>query len=223
MSEADAMQTQASPGTVLRHAITLGLFALGAALLLALVNRATEARSTDQRLAPERALLAAVFPEALHDNDLLAASLMIDPAANVFADIDRLGLDSVRPAYRATLRGRPSGVILPLATPDGYSGNITLLIGISADGTITGVRVVQHGETRGLGANIELGASNWILGFDNRSLANTDEVLWGVKKDGGDFDQFVGATITPRAVVTAIHDALLFFDTNRTQLLQLPE
>lgn len=220
MSGTDETPQSTSLGAAIRqHSLRLGAFALGAALLLALIFNGTKARIAQQRLAAERVALDAVMPAALHDNDLLADSFMIDPAASAYAELELLGLSSTRPAYRATLQGRTSGVILPLETPEGYSGTITLLIGITADGSISGTRVLQHGETPGLGDKIDLRASDWILGFDRRSLANTDEVLWQVKKDGGDFDQFVGATITPRAVVGAVHNALLFFDKNKELLL----
>ncbi len=195
------------------------MFALGVVLLLTLINLVGDAYLASKRVDMERAALTVVFPANLHDNDLATASFTIDPAANTFVNTELLGLTNPRPAYRATLNGQTSGVILPLAAPEGYSGAIELLIGIDTDGNITGVRALQHNETRGFGDGIEPGVSKWILGFDNRSLENTDEVLWAVKKDGGDFDQFVGATITPRAVVGAVHNALLFFEKNRETLL----
>ncbi len=195
------------------------VFAMGAVLMLALINLAGNAYVAYNRVDTERAALAVVFPANLHDNDLAATSFPIDPAAGTFTNTELLGLTNPRPAWRATLNGQASGVILPLTAPEGYSGAIELLVGIDADGNTTGVRAVQHSETRGFGDAIEPDVSKWILGFDNRSLGNTDEVLWAIKKDGGDFDQFVGATITPRAVVGAVHNALLFFEENREALL----
>lgn len=189
------------------------------ALVLTLVNFVTDAYIAQRRPDTERAALAAVLPADLHDNDLATASFTIDPATDIFLDVALLGLANPRPAYRATLNGQASGVVLPLAAPNGYSGTIELLIGIAADGTVTGLRALHHNETRGLGDGIEPEVSNWIFSFDNRSLANTEEVLWAIKQDGGDFDQFVGATITPRAVVGAVHNALRFFETNRERLL----
>jgi len=205
---------------VRQHSLRLAAFALGAALLLALVFYGTVERIALQRQQAERAALTAVMPDITHDNDLLADSFLLDPASSQYPDIALLGLSSARPAYRARLAGTISGVILPLETADGYSGSITLLVGLSTAGVITGVRVLEHRETPGLGDKIEPRISPWILGFEHRSLDNTAEVLWRVKKDGGDFDQFVGATITPRAVVAAVHQALQFFARNRTALLQ---
>jgi len=179
----------------------------------------TAERIALQRQQAERAALEAVMPAIAHDNDLLDDSFMLAPDTTSYRDIALLGLSTPRPAYLARLGGSISGVILPLATPDGYSGTITLLIGISSDGMITGVRVLDHRETPGLGDKIEPRISPWILGFEQRTLAGTTARQWQVKKDGGDFDQFVGATITPRAVVAAVYRALQFFEANRTALL----
>ena len=109
-------------------------------------------------------------------------------------------------------------MILQANAPDGYSGTIGLLIGIMADGTLSGVRVIQHKETPGLGDQIELAKSRWITSFNGKSLTHPTETGWAVKKDQGDFDQFAGATITPRAVVTAVHKALQYFDHYHAEL-----
>lgn len=203
-----------------RHSLRLGAFALGAALLLALVFNGTAGRIAEQRRNAERAALTAVMPQITHDNDLLADSFLLDPATSPYDGIERLGLSSPRPAYLAKLGGTVTGVILPLETAEGYSGTITLLVGITTGGTLTGVRVLDHRETPGLGDKIEPRISPWIFGFDDRSLDNTTTVQWQVRKDGGDFDQFVGATITPRAVVGAVYKALQFFEANRSLLLE---
>lgn len=210
MSDTGDMQTT----PFWRDAGVLAVLLLAASLLLGGLHGLTQQRSADQRLQPARAALAEVFPAALHDNDLLASAFTLQPGT----DTSLLGLTVERTGYRAMLAGEPSGVILPAETR-GYGGPIVLLIGIDSTGTITGVRVQQHAETAGLGDRLELALSPWIRSFNNRSLANTPEVLWRVKRDGGDFDQFVGATITPRAVVAAVHSALEYFDANR-QLLQ---
>lgn len=202
-----------------RHGLRLGLFALGTALLLALVNVLTSDRITEQRSIAERTALAAVLPPTLHDNDLLESTFAIDPQDGSWNQVRLLGLPTPRQAYRSQLEGRPNGVILPVETAEGYSGTITLLVGIDVNGTLTGVRVLQHNETPGLGDKIELRKDDWILGFDGLSRTDPGASGWQVRKDGGDFDQFVGATITPRAVVAAVYNALQFFDLNRDALL----
>jgi electron transport complex protein RnfG len=201
-----------------RQGLGFAAFVVATVLLLVLCYHIGSDRILGQRLAAERRALNAVLPAVAHDNDLLASAFTLDPAASDFQQLALLGLSSARNAYRATLQGQPSGVIVPAETT-GFSGSITLMIGIDTEGSITGVRAVQHRETRGLGDRIDADVSPWIRSFNNRSLQNTPEQLWAVKKDGGDFDQFVGATVTPRAVVAAIHDALVFFDLNRDALL----
>ena len=141
--------------TMRRHSLRLGAFAVGTALLLAVVYALTKDRIADQRLATERAALAEVFPLALHDNDLLDAAFILQPDTAGFMQTHLLGLSTARTAYAASLTGVGSGVILPLETADGYSGTIVLMIGINAEGAITGVRVVQHAETPGLGDKID--------------------------------------------------------------------
>jgi electron transport complex protein RnfG len=101
------------------------------------------------------------------------------------------------------------GSIVKTSTFNGYNGEIKLWIGINDQGTVTGVRVIEHRETPGLGDKILPEVSDWILGFNGKSLLNPQETSWKVKKDGGEFDQFTGATITPRAIVAAVHKSLL--------------
>ena len=108
-----------------------------------------------------------------------------------------------------------------LTTNSGYSGAIKSLIGIDKSGNILGVRVIAHAETPGLGDKIELAKSDWILKFNHHSLSDLTAQQWKVKKDGGTFDQFSGATITPRAVVGSVYQGLAFFKQHQTQLLAL--
>ena len=120
--------------------------------------------------------------------------------------------------YRARKAGVASGVAL-FADTTGYSGTIHLLLGIDANGTLTGVRVLSHTETPGLGDNIDLAKSNWVLNFNGKSLKQPDEKGWHVKKDGGEFDSFTGATITPRGVVKGVHEALMLFQRHQNEFL----
>lgn len=103
-----------------------------------------------------------------------------------------------------------SVVILPVVTREGYSGEIHLLVGIDSERRISGVRITEHQETPGLGDKIERRRSNWVTEFNGLRLESLPERAWAVKKDGGEFDAFTGATITPRAVVNAVHQALLY-------------
>ena len=120
--------------------------------------------------------------------------------------------------YRARKAGQPVALVITPVAPDGYSGIIKLLVGINVDGTLNGVRVVTHRETPGLGDAIDEKRSDWIHLFDNRSLLDPPLERWAVRKDGGDFDQLTGATITPRAVVKAVRQTLLYYRDNQDAL-----
>lgn len=201
--------------SMLKNALVLGLFAIATVGSVALLQQATAERiAAAEREAQVRAL-GEILPAGSYDNHLLDNRLEIDAR--------ELGLRSPQSAYLALKSGAPSALILPVTAPDGYSGAIHLLVGIFADGRLAGVRVLGHKETPGLGDKIELAKSQWIRSFDGKSLNNPGADGWAVKKDRGEFDQFAGATITPRAVVKAVHGALQYFAAHRAQLLGLTE
>ncbi len=155
--------------------------------------------------------LTELLPPDSYDNDLLHDTTTITAP-------DLLGTDKPVTLYRARRQGKPVAVLFETIAPDGYSGPIRLLIGIRADGHLLGVRVLEHRETPGLGDKIERSKSDWVDSFTGRHLTAANESQWAVKKDGGIFDQFTGATITPRAVVKAVKKALVFFNRNRDRL-----
>jgi electron transport complex protein RnfG len=148
--------------------------------------------------------LNTILPTSSYDNELLNDTIQLE------AD-KLLGTSEKATAYRARKQGKPAAIVIPAIAPNGYNGPIHLLVGIYYDGTLAGVRVVKHRETPGLGDVVEAKRSDWILGFSGKSLDNPETKKWKVKRDGGHFDQFTGATITPRAVVKAVHSALLYF------------
>lgn len=203
-----------------RHSLQFGACALVALLVLTATWHFTGDRIDYHQHDAERAALNDVMPSDLHDNDLLTARFPLT-AANGYRQLALLGPVTERSGYLAMKAGMPSGVILPLETR-GFGGAIVMNVGIDMDGNITGVRVLQHAETPGFGDKIDIARSLWITSFDHTNLEDTPEPLWHVKKEGGDFDQFTGATITPRAVVAAVHNALLFFDANKEKLLSVP-
>lgn len=210
-----------APISVVKTSLVLGAFAVLAAALLAFVNVMTAERIREQQLALERRALAEVFPAVYHDNDLLADAFILDPFAydiRAFSLLDVLQLTTMRQGYIARKDGAFAGAILPVYAHDGYSGDILLLVGILADGSVSGVHVITHRETPGLGDKIDVTVDDWILGFDGKSLDNPPVPRWKVVKDGGEFDGMVGATVTPRAVVDAVMRALQFFQINRQQL-----
>ena len=196
------------------NSLLLALFALVTALVLASTDRLTEERIAEsERLAAQKALFE-IVPVARHNNDLLV-DLQPIPEQYWLA----LGLDNGGDVHIARLDDQPVAAIVPSITKDGYSGDIAMIVGINFDGTVAGVRVVEHKETPGLGDKVELRKSDWILSFNGKSLNNPELSKWNVKKDRGDFDQFTGATITPKAVIHQIAKTLEYFEKDRERLL----
>lgn len=189
----------------------LAVFALMASVLLGFADLATRDVIKLRLEEDLKASLEEVVPADLYDNDLLNDKLTMPSAeANIGA------AETV--VYLAKKQGAVSAVCFQFIAPDGYSGPINLVMGIDKNGEILGVRVVAHTETPGLGDKIELSKSKWILGFNGKSLSNLSVAQWAVKKDGGVFDQFAGATITPRKTVQAIKRGLEFFRAHRIEL-----
>lgn len=199
----------------LKAAKILGLFSiLGLGLVAFTFDRTREKIDQNERDALLSSLRA-VVPASLYDNDIVNDTLLVTD----------LNTHSVKPAtiYRARKNGNPVAAVITVIAPDGYNGNISLLVGIMADGSLTGVRVVSHKETPGLGDNIETDRSDWILSFNGKSLDELTDKQWAVKRDGGTFDQFTGATITPRAVVNSVKSALLYFRQNKAQIFSVAD
>jgi len=196
-----------------RTAILLALFAIVCTALVAFTFQNTRGRiAQSEREALLLKLHSVVSPD-MYNNELIKDITTVTSKKY-------LGTDLPVPVFRARKDGKPVAVILTPIAPNGYNGPIKLIIGIKVDGTLSGVRVLAHNETPGLGDAIEERRSPWIHTFENRSLQNPGKKGWKVKRDGGDFDQFTGATITPRAVVKAVHNALLFFAANKDHLFE---
>lgn len=188
-----------------------GGFAMIAATLLISGNIATHDVIRARQEEDLRASLARVVPAHLHDNNLLDAPLLVSDAPGQPVKVYR----GIRDHTVTALAYRVSG--------QGYAGEIQLILGVDSDGKILGVRVLSHAETPGLGDKIEERKSGWIHAFNGLSLENTPLAKWAVKKDGGRFDQFSGATITPRAVIKAIRQGLDFYQRHRGELLALSQ
>ncbi|MDO9011304.1 MAG: electron transport complex subunit RsxG [Gallionella sp.] len=196
-------------------ALNLLFFAVLATLVLASTYYLTRDNIALSVEKEKLKLIAQVVPPQLYDNAIVQDTLQLPPS-------ELLGTDETSIAYLARLKGEPSAVVLQVIAPDGYSGKIALIVAIGRNGEISGVRVVSHRETPGLGDYIELPKSPWIKGFDDQSLAKRKKTDWKVKKDGGQFDYMAGATITPRAVVKAVHKAAYYFEQHRATLLARP-
>ncbi len=191
------------------QAMLLGGMATLASAVLVLGDLKTRDTIALRQAEDLKASLSQVVPDAVHDNDLLSDILTLPP--------EREGAKAVK-VYRAHLDNQISAVAYEVAS-NGYAGPITCIMGVAANGEILGVRVLAHAETPGLGDKIEIARNDWITSFNGRSLANTSSQQWHVKKDGGDFDQFTGATITPRAVVKAVYEGMALFEAHRGTLL----
>jgi Na+-translocating ferredoxin:NAD+ oxidoreductase subunit G len=190
-------------------AAVLAAFALVGTLLVTSAEHATRERIADNERQALLDSLALIVDPARYDNDPLADTVTV-------TDV-RLGDDPVT-VYRARRGGEPVAATFAVTAPDGYAGPIRVLVAVNADGTVSGVRVLTHRETPGLGDPIDASRSDWIHGFAGRSLAEPPRERWTVRKDGGAFDQFTGATITPRAVIHAVRRALEYFEENQEAL-----
>lgn len=199
-------------GAITRNGLLLAAFAIATALLVASVFLGTRDRIEEaQRAAEEKALLE-IVPRSLHDNT------MLDDILPTSTNAPLLGLSDQRSIYVARRGTDATAVVIPAIAPDGYSGDIELIVGVMRNGSVAGVRVLQHRETPGLGDAIDHRKSPWIESLRGRSLSDPAAGQWTVKKDGGAFDQFTGATITPRAVVKATARVLEYVERNRAKL-----
>ena len=191
----------------------LWLFAVVGTTLVAVTEFSTaDAIVENERRVLLRNLLS-LLPADRLDNDIASDTLKL-PASQL------LGTEAESTAYRARLQGEPVAVIFNSVAPNGYNGRINLLVGVYVDGSLAGVRVIKHAETPGLGDGIEIRKSPWIKSFDGKSLDNPDAAGWRVKRDGGEFDQLTGATITPRAIVAAVKNTLLYYRQNADMIFE---
>lgn len=194
-----------------RSALLLGLFALVGTALVAIIFTGTEEPIADAEREHMLRSLHSVIKTDMHDNDLFSDYIEVHST-------ELLGTNKPVAVFRARKNGLPVALAITSIAREGYVGPIKLLVGINIEGSIIGVRVLSHRETPGLGDAIDEKRSDWIYGFNDHSLKNPEPKDWRVRRDGGVFDQFTGATITPRAVVKAVHNTLKFFDKNKERL-----
>ncbi|MFI4982221.1 MAG: electron transport complex subunit RsxG [Nevskiales bacterium] len=187
------------------HPALLGLIALAASATLAVTDSFTHSGILDAEARDLQQSLAQVLPAGFADNDLLKDQV----------EINKGGVPVK--VYRARLAGSAKGAVFENASR-GYADEVAVLIGVDLEGQVLGVRVTKHKETPGLGDKIEIAKTRWITSFDGKSLGNPAIAQWGVKKDGGIFDQFAGATITPRAVVKAVREGLEFYAAHKAEI-----
>ena len=197
-----------------KHGITLAVFAAFSTGLTAAVHALTEPAIEQQAVRQQQQLLDQVVPPEIQDNDMLSECYLVTDRA--------LGNGAPHRVYLARKQGKAVAAAIESTAPDGYSGSIQLLVGADFDGNVLGTRVTEHHETPGLGDKIELRLSDWITHFSGKKVESAQDAFWAVKKDGGGFDQFTGATITPRAVVNAVKRTALYLKTLPENLATLP-
>ncbi|CAK2073465.1 electron transport complex subunit RsxG [Vibrio crassostreae] len=197
-----------------KNGLVLAIFACASTGLVAVTHYLTKDQIKQQEQAQLLSVLNQVIPHDLHDNELFSSCTLVQA--------EKLGTEQAMPAYIAKLNGEPSAIAIEAIAPDGYNGAIKVIVGMKIDGTILGTRVLSHQETPGLGDKIDLRVSDWILSFAGKQVTDSNLDRWKVRKDGGDFDQFTGATITPRAVVKSVKQAVQYVNQNNQALLAQP-
>ena len=196
-------------------ALVAGVAIVAAAIMSGSYEISAERIRQNQRERILEALHEVVDPAA-HDNDLVQDQIFV-------TDPDLLGTPDPVEVFLASRDGAPVAAIFASVAPRGYNGPIRLLVGVNADGTVSGVRVTEHRETPGLADQIDFDKSDWITTFDGRSLSSPPVTAWSVVSEGGEFDAFTSATVTPRAIVRAVRDTLIYFEQNEAELFsQLP-
>ncbi len=200
---------------ILLAAFVLSAFSVTGVALVAVTHHLMDTRIADNQRAAMQAKLESIIPAGRFDNDPLQDRIQVSAPALLGADETRV--------YRVRQAEEPVAVILDPVVPDGYAGPIQLLVSVLRDGSLGGVRVLLHHETPGLGDKIEERKSDWVLGFDGKSLTDPTPEHWAVKRDGGEFDQFTGATITPRSIVKAIKNTLIYVQQQGDALYGEPE
>jgi electron transport complex protein RnfG len=191
--------------------LTLALFAIGATGLVVITEKTTHDRIIENERQALLKAINAIIPASDYDNDIASDTVLLAPSTVLSTSEPTL-------AYRARKNGQAVAIVFTTIAPDGYNGTIKLLVGVDTVGKLTGVRVISHKETPGLGDKIDVRKSEWISQFSGLSLNQPDEGNWYVRKDGGEFDQFTGATITPRATIKATKNALHYFAQHQQQL-----
>ena len=201
--------------TMGKNGLALAVFAVITTGLISLTYFGTRDQIALQQQQKLLSILNAVIDEGSYDN-----SIQLDCA--LVTSVEMLGSDQPQHIYRAPKQGRPVAAAIETTAPDGYSGKIQLVVGVTSSkldsAKVTGVRILDHKETPGLSDKTDLRINDWVLDFDNQVYTAEMASNWAVKKDGGQFDQFTGATITPRAVVNAVRASVEYYLANKTTI-----
>ena len=197
--------------SIKNNAILLALFAIICTGAIALINMVTKPIILEQQQIALQNNIDELISADRYDNQILNSCFLV-------VDESLLGDNNPKQVFIATKNGQPVATMIQTSTFKGYSGEIKLLVGIDNEGKITGVRINSHTETPGLGDKIQTNKSDWIFSFNGQEYLPSESEKWEVKKDGGNFDAFTGATITPRAVIHAVRDTLIYYNKNKPEL-----
>ena len=197
--------------SMVKNGLVLAAFAVVTTGLIALTYSGTEEVIKLQHQQQLLSVLNAIVPPTTYNNDIQHDCALLRAP-------DFLGSTEPQRIFRANMNGEPVAVAIETTAVDGYSGKIHLVVGVDQQFQVSGVRVLEHKETPGLGDKIELRISDWILSFNGKQLNDGNTAMWRVRKDGGQFDQFTGATITPRAVVGAVKRALNYYQLHHSEI-----
>lgn len=200
--------------TMRRHGLTLALYAALATGITSGVYLLTKSTIEKQAIQQQKALFDQVIPATFYDNTLQDECYVVTNKA--------LGTDRSHRLFIARKGYTPVAAVIETTAPDGYSGAIQLMVAADFNGQVLGVRTLEHHETPGLGDKIELRISDWITHFAGKQVDGEQDKQWLVRKDGGMFDQFTGATITPRAVVKAVKQTALYIQQHHQQFESFP-
>lgn len=200
-----------SETTVIKSGVTLAIIGAICTTLVALTYQTTEQRIEDNEKAWLERSLEPALSGIAYDSGISDSKITLPPPHGLPGSEDAL-------IYRVYTKGEPVAALFVVSARDGYSGPIRLLVGIETTGRLTGIHVLEHSETPGLGDGVETAKSDWARQFTGRSLLDPEPEGWQIKTDGGQFDQLTGASVTPRAIVKAVKETLLYFDRHRDQV-----
>lgn len=204
-----------SDTTIVKSGVTLAVIAAICTALVALTYRSTEQRiEANEKAWIERSLQPALSG-LFYDSGVTESRILLPPPH------DLPGSDAAI-IYRVYAQGEPVAALFVVTARDGYSGPIRILVGVETTGMVTGVHVLEHRETPGLGDRVESGKSDWLTQFNGRSLLDPEPAGWRITRDGGQFDQLTGASITPRAIIKALKETLIYFDAHREEIFSDP-
>lgn len=205
----------ASDTSIIKGGLTLALIATICTALVAFTFQLTDERIAGNEQAWLEQSLQPVLADVAFDSGILASRLTIPPPSPLPGSGDAI-------IYRVYAGEAPAAALFVVSARDGYSGAIKLLVGVEANGTVTGVHVLDHRETPGLGDLVETGKSDWATQFRGRSLGDPASAGWAIRRDGGEFDQLTGASVTPRAIVKAVRETLEYFAANEATIFAAP-